>query len=382
MTLPPLTFRNADVLRPDGFDRAPLTFADGVIAEDAGGREVDLSGYLVLPGIVDLHGDGFERHLAPRRGALQSLDAGLEALDAELAQNGITTAVLAQFFSWEGGMRGPDYAEAVAEAVAGSAPRLLSDLRLQLRFEVNLVDDYNRALALIDRARIGFVVFNDHLPHDALAAGRRPPGLTGQALKSGRSPEVHLALIQDLHDRRAEVPAALAALAAELVRRGALIGSHDDHTPEDRARHRALGAHLAEFPETEAAARAAREAGDTVVMGAPNVVRGGSHGGKVSAGTLVAEGLVDALVSDYHYPAPRQAAFALADAGMDLAASWALISTGPADILGLADRGRIAPGLRADLVIVDAASRRVAGTVAGGRAAHFSGELAARLVGA
>jgi hypothetical protein len=176
---------------------------------------------------------------------------------------------------------------------------------------------------------------NDHLPHKELAAGKRPPGLTGQALKARRSPEAHRAMLQAMHDRWDEVPGALERLCAGLTARGVLIGSHDDHTVEDRLRGRALGATVSEFPETRAAAEAARAGGEGVIMGAPNLVRGGSHAGKVAAGDLVAAGLVDALASDYHYPAPARAAFRLERDGMELARAWALVSEGPARLLGL-----------------------------------------------
>jgi hypothetical protein len=106
---------------------------------------VDLRGYLILPGIVDIHGDGFERHLAPRRGALESLSAGLASLDAELAANGITTAVIAQFWSWEGGMRGPDFAEELVDAL--SQTRLRADTLIQLRLEIGMIDEFDRVLA-------------------------------------------------------------------------------------------------------------------------------------------------------------------------------------------------------------------------------------------
>lgn len=378
MTLPDLTFVGGRVLTPEGLSEAALGLADGRITDALTGRRVDLSGHLVLPGIVDIHGDGFERHLAPRRGAMDSLTAGLAGLDAELGANGITTAVVAQFFSWEGGMRGPDFAEALADALAATPMRART--LMQLRLETGMIDDFGRALSLIERARIPYVVLNDHLPHRELAAGKRPPNLTGQALKARRSPDAHWRLLQEMHDRKAEVPAALAGLCAELRKRGVLIGSHDDTTAEDRARNRALGATLSEFPETLEAARAAEAAGEGVIMGAPNLVRGGSHAGKVAAGDLVAAGLVDALASDYHYPAPARAAFRLADEGMDLAAAWALVSERPARLLGLSDRGRLAPGMRADLVVVEAETRRIAMTLAGGQVSHLAGPLAARLL--
>ena len=378
MTLPPLCFMNAPVLRPDGFSGAPLCIAGGCIAA-SGGRRVDLAGYMVLPGIVDLHGDGFERHLAPRRGAQTDPVAGLQAVDAELAANGITTTLLAQFFSWEGGMRGPGFAERVAEALAGA--ETVTDMHLQLRLEVNLLDEYDRALALVRRAGIGVVIFNDHLPHRHLAEGRTPPRLAGQAIKSGRSPEAHHALLKQLHAHGPQVPGALARLAAVLRAEGVTLGSHDDHTAEDREDARAIGARLAEFPETLAAARAAHAAGDAVVMGAPNVVRGGSHDRKVAAAEVIRAGACDALASDYHYPAPRNAAFALADRGaMSLEEAWTLVSSRPAEVMGWTDRGRLEAGARADLVILDKATRRVAATFAGGQVAYLSGPLAARFI--
>ena len=376
MMLPPLTLANARVLRPDGFSSAPLSLTGGLIC-DAPGREVDLSGYMILPGIIDLHGDGFERHVAPRRGAVTDPGEGLASLDADLAANGITTAVLAQFFSWEGGMRGPDFARTLAAALTRAQP--LTDLRMQLRLEVNLLSDYPRALDLIRAAGIGYVVFNDHLPHAALAAGKRPPRLTGQALKSGRSPEAHRALLHKLHGLRDTVPAALAALADQLLAEGVTLGSHDDPSPETRARFRAMGAGIAEFPETADTAAAAHLAGDAVIMGAPNVVRGGSHDKKVAAEQIIRAGHCDALVSDYHYPAPRQAAFALADRGlMPLDAAWGLISRRPAEVMGWTDRGALDSGLRADLVIVEQATHRVAATFCAGQVTWMAGPVAAR----
>ena len=101
----------AEVLIDGALRTAPLTIANGVIAKTTTGRQIDLSGYRVLPGIIDPHGDGFERHLAPRRGAMKQMDEGLIAAEAELAANGITTGVLAQFVSWEGGLRGMDFAD-------------------------------------------------------------------------------------------------------------------------------------------------------------------------------------------------------------------------------------------------------------------------------
>ena len=306
--MPNLDFIGAEVLGPGGLRPDTVSFAEGRIVDAPVGRPVDLSGFMVFPGIVDLHGDGFERHLAQRRGAMKQMDEGLVACEAELAANGITTAVLAQFVSWEGGMRGLDFADKVFRAIRNTSDQVVTDLWAQLRFETHLLDLYDD---LPDRLRdwdVSYVVFNDHLPHDRLEAGKTPRRLMGQALKAGRSPEKHHAYMLDLHSRRAAVPDALDDLCARLTAQGVRMGSHDDTTAEDRAAWRARGVYLAEFPETLEAAEAADGAGDAVLMGSPNVVRGGSHNGNLSAVDLIAMGYCDALASDYHYPSPRRAA--------------------------------------------------------------------------
>ncbi|WP_319825605.1 alpha-D-ribose 1-methylphosphonate 5-triphosphate diphosphatase [Thalassovita sp.] len=363
-----LTLTNADVLFPDGLRRGELALANGVIVNGAAGRRVDLTGCRVMPGIVDIHGDGFEHHLAPRRGAMKDLSAGLAATEAELAANGITTAMLAQFWSWEGGMRSPAFALRFLQALRDYRGNG-TDLRVQLRFEIFLLEDYAVFEETVDRFGIGYVVFNDHLPHDALVRGKRPPRLTGQALKSGRSPEAHLALLRRLHCQMAAVAPEVTALAARLAARGVRLGSHDDTSARLRGYWHKCGVTISEFPETRAAAEAAT---GPVVLGAPNVVRGGSHSGNVSAADLVADGIGDALASDYHYPAPRLAALMLD--------RWDLVSSGPAWVLGLTDRGVLLPGKRADLVVLDR-DGRVGATIAGGRVTHLAGEVAHRFLG-
>lgn len=361
----------------------PVLEVDGERIGDgvAGERAVDLDGFILLPGIVDLHGDGFERHLAPRRGALRSMEDGLVALDAELAAAGITTAVLAQFWSWEGGLRAPEFARGLADALAGLRPTLRTDMHIQLRVETSLVDDFAAISEFVRAAGIRYVVFNDHLPHDRLAQGRRPPRLTGQALKSGRNPEAHLALMQSLHARRDEAAEALPTFAERLRATGVVLGTHDDGGAADREAGRALGATIAEFPETAEAARAAHAGAEPIILGAPNVVRGASHAGNASARDLIAEGLCDALVSDYHYPSLRTAAVDLAGGlGPALARPWGLLSSGPAQILGWTDRGRLRPGARADLTVLDARTGHVTASFCAGRVSFAAGAFADRLV--
>lgn len=372
-------FIDATVLGADGLEVGDLTIADGRITPDADARPVNLSGYMILPAIVDIHGDGFERHLAPRRGAMKDLGQGLLSADAELASNGIATATLAQFFSWEGGMRGPVFAQRFLKAHRETA--LLTDTLVQMRFETHMLEDYPAFEALVAEFAVPYVVFNDHLPHDALEKGKRPPRLTGQALKGGRSPETHLALLQSLHGRHGEVMEQLTGLARRLSIQGVRLGSHDDATADQRAAFQGIGATLSEFPESYEAARAAQDTGGHVILGAPNVVRGGSHSGNVAAQDLIAEGLCDALASDYHYPALRQAAFKLVDENvLSLHQAWHLISQGPAQLLGLTDRGTLAPGKRADLIVVHNQTRRIEATLCAGRITYLAGEAAQRFL--
>ncbi|SDW70926.1 alpha-D-ribose 1-methylphosphonate 5-triphosphate diphosphatase [Ruegeria halocynthiae] len=377
-----LTMTGAEVLLPgQGLSRTELFIADGVVQSDRAGRQVDLSGYLVLPGIIDLHGDGFERHIAPRRGAMKQMAEGILSVEAELAANGITTAVLAQFHSWEGGVRGPEFAGQVFDAIVSVRDDVVTDLIPQLRFETHMLDDYEGLAARIAGWQVPYVVLNDHLPHDRLAQGRKPPRLTGQALKAGRNPDAHFELLQSMHARRAEVPAALDTLCADLVNRGIRLGSHDDSTAQTRAEWRERGVMISEFPESLEAAEAAKAAGDHIILGSPNVVRGGSHKGNASAVDLIAMGLCDALASDYHYPSPRRAALMLAKSGLlDLARAWEMVSSGPARVLGLEDRGILHPGKRADLAILDAKTYRVAATLSGGRVSYMSGDIAMRFL--
>ncbi len=376
-----LRFENAEVLKPEGWTTDSVGVADGILNADADGRAVDLSGYRLLPGMIDLHGDGFERHVAPRRGAMLDPRGGIASVEAELASSGITTAYLAQFWSWEGGMRGPDFARKVFAAISDLKADFATDLRIQLRLETHLLSEFAAAEAELDAHDIDYLVFNDHLQHDRLADGRRPKQLNGQALKSGRSPERHLEYMQSLHALGPDVPAALDALADRLRARGVRLGSHDDSTRADRDQAKARGVTIAEFPETFEAAEAAKAMGDGVVMGAPNVMRGASHKGNVSAIDLVGAGLCDALASDYHYQSLGNAALKLIKDGVcDWATGWALVSSGPARIMGLDDRGAIAEGKRADLVVLDQ-NNRIAAALAGGQVSYMRGGVAERFFG-
>jgi alpha-D-ribose 1-methylphosphonate 5-triphosphate diphosphatase len=375
----PLRLTRARTLIADALHDHPLTVADGLIS-DAPGRELDLSGYLVLPGIIDLHGDGFERHLSPRPKAPFDKVKALGSVAAELAVNGITTAWLAQSWSWEGGFRSGAATVALLEALDEARARLLPDLRVQIRLETHVVDQHEAVAKAVAAHGVDYVVFNNHLPEAVEMAADKPHRFASWAAQTSRTAEEMLAIVRHAERQDPDVPAALASLAAGFGALGVRMGSHDDATPETRAYFRGIGAPISEFPTTVAAARAAHAAGEPVLMGAPNVVRGGSQTGNIAAVDLIREGLVDALMSDYYYPALPQSAWAMVEAGlMDLPQAWAMISGSPARIMGLADRGHLGIGARADIAVVNPATHRVEMTLTHGRVAHLSGELARRM---
>lgn len=378
--LPPLRLTGAEILRDGEMQRRSLGIAQGRITRGPL-PEVDLSGYLLLPGIIDLHGDAFERHVSPRPNARFDLVAALASTAREAAAHGVTTAWLAQGWSWEGGHRGPEEAEHLMVALAAFRPMAEIDLRLQIRAETHMVGSADRLIAAVERHGIDYVVFNNHLGQGQEMLARDPGAFAAWARRLGRSPEAHAEVIAAAAARAREVPRHLCRLAEAFDRLGVLYGSHDDPCGETRERFSMIGARIAEFPTGRTAAAAARAMNDPVLMGAPNVVRGQSQAGNIAAADLIEAGLCDALVSDYHYPALAQAAWTLVDRGLkSLPEAWAMISTRPAEILRLPDRGRLDIGRRADVTIVNARTRVIEGTIAHGRIAYLAGEAAERFL--
>lgn len=378
---PPLRLVGATVLRDGQMQKRSVALQHGVITKGPL-PEVDLSGYLVLPGIIDLHGDAFERHIVPRPSAPFPIETGIYGTDRDAAANGVTTAWLAQSWSWEGGHRGPDAAEDIMKTLTALRPHLMTDLRLQLRVETHTVDTADRLLAAVRRYGIDYVIFNNHLDEGLQLAQSRPVELALWAAKSGRTPQAQLSLIEATRTQSSQVPRYLCRLAEAFDTLGLHYGSHDDPDGETRERFSMIGARICEFPTARSAAALARAVNNPVVMGAPNVVRGGSQSGNIAAVDLIRGGLCDALVSDYYYPALAQAAFRLVDDSiLDLPAAWAMISSRPAEILHMADRGVIAQGKRADLCVVNAQTRRIEATLVAGRLTYLTGEAAHRFLG-
>jgi alpha-D-ribose 1-methylphosphonate 5-triphosphate diphosphatase len=252
-------------------------------------------------------------------------------------------------------------------------------MRVHMRWEAYNLDALDTALADIEAGRVHLVAFNDHTP-SILKKTADPVANAKYSERAGMGLADFHALTHRIAARADEVPAALERIGAAARAAGVVLASHDDASIETRIEFRARGARICEFPLAEEIGQHARDEGDWVVMGCPNVVRGGSHLGWASAARLAEAGICSVLSSDYFYPAMLRAALILADRGtLDLARAWALISANPAAATGLTDRGNIAEGARADIVLVDPVHRRAVATIAGGRIAHLTAEAAGRL---
>lgn len=369
------------VLRPDGdLSGRPLAVADGIVVEGAAAKAAgrwDAGGCLVLPGIVDIHGDAFERQLMPRPGVQFAYGLALLETDRQLVANGITTAYHGLTLSWEPGLRSVEGARAFRKALAEMRPRLAADTRLHLRFEIFCLDAVDEIERWVEEGTIDVLAFNDHIAHILIQAND-PRKLATYSARTGMGVESFLDLLNRVHARKDEVPAAVDRLAAVARARGVPMISHDDETPEMRRRYAAIGCDISEFPLDRETAEAARRLRNPVVLGSPNVLRGGSHCGRLTAADSVAAGLCSILSSDYYYPAPLHAVFRLiADGVTTLPEAWRLVSSNPAKAAGLSDRGEIAPGKRADLVIVDDADPaypRVVATFVAGKIAYAASD--------
>jgi alpha-D-ribose 1-methylphosphonate 5-triphosphate diphosphatase len=336
---------------------------------------IDATGLLVLPGIIDIHGDAFERQIEPRPGVQFPLDIALTETDRQLAANGITTAYHGITASWEPGLRSLESATRVIEAIARLSPSLAIDTRVHLRHETFNLAGESAILDLLQAGRIGCLAFNDHMT-GTIKVRHRPDKMQKMIDRSGLSSNAFNALVEQTYAQHEAVPASIARLAAAGVKANVPLLSHDDLSPDQRAWFRALGVTISEFPTTDDAAQAAIAAGEATVFGAPNVMRGGSHTGCPSASDMVARGLCTILASDYYYPALLQAPFALdAQGTKSWPEAWALVSRNPARVLGLSDRGELASGKRADVILVDtnrAGGPHVVATIANGRLCHLT----------
>jgi alpha-D-ribose 1-methylphosphonate 5-triphosphate diphosphatase len=354
-------FSNARIVLEKEVLRGAVLVRDGLIADISDGPDLageDLAGDYLLPGVVELHTDHLEYHFNPRPGVRwDPLPAAL-ACDAQLAAGGTTTV----FDAVRIGANASGKDEAATEAarrladsieLAADAGLMRADHAIHVRCEVSAEDCLEAFDLFADDPHVRLVSLMDHTPgqrqYADIAVFKR------YTIGKGRVTDADFdAYVAPLIERSARYAdphrRAIAQLATE---RGITLATHDDATPEHVAESVALGVRIAEFPTTVAAASAAAEHDQLIVMGAPNIVRGGSQSGNVAAAELLGLGLLHVLSSDYVPSSPLQAVFQLAaDDAITLPEGAMLVSGNPARAAGLADRGEIAVGKRADLVRV------------------------------
>ena len=351
---------NARLVLDEEVRHGSVLIRDGLIADigaDRSAAGVDLDGDHLLPGLVELHTDHLERHFTPRPGVQwDPLPAAL-ASDAQLAAAGVTTVFDAVRIG--SALNQNDAAAAAARVLADSieeaakAGLLRADHAIHVRCEVAAADCLDAFSAFGDDPYVRLVSLMDHTPGQRQYADmelfKRYQIAKGNVTESGF--DAYVAPLIERSARYADVHRrAIAALAAQ---RGITLATHDDATPEHVAESVGLGVRISEFPTTVLAATAADKHGQLIVMGAPNIVCGGSQSGNVAAAELLGLGLLHILSSDYVPSSPLQAVFQLAaDGAIGLVDGVKLVSGNPARAVGLADRGEIAVGQRADLVQV------------------------------
>lgn len=358
----PVVLANAQVVAADRVFSGWVAAENGRIVEIGEGHgpkgSVDCQGDYLLPGLVELHTDHLEAHFMPRPRVFWHAGSAVMAYDAQIAAAEITTVFnsfrvgMDEHEDWRGGVG--EQVVTLADAIerARSAELLRADHQTHLRCEIPSPDVLNSFAEFLAHHPVRLVSLMDHTPgqrqfRDLAKYFIYYQGKTG---KSERELTEVVRKRQQVGRERAEAnrPRVVALAKAH----GLTLASHDDTTIEDVELAKREGVRIAEFPTTHAAAAASRQAGMATVMGAPNVVRGGSHSGNASARDFAQAGLLDILSSDYVPAALLMAAFHLADAPNvgGLAGAVRMVTKNPAEAAGLADRGEIVVGRRADLV--------------------------------
>ena len=356
-----LVFTNCAIVLHDEIITGTLLVRDGKIADIAPGQSssgIDMEGDYVIPGCVELHTDHLETHLMPRPKVHWNMHAALQAHDGQIATAGITTVFDAIRVGMDGDTElGSDEMSAIAQTISTAtvAKRLRAEHFIHLRCEVSMPDAVEHFDEMKNNDRVRLASLMDHAPGQ-----RQFVSLEAYRIYYQGKKKLSDADFAAFSERRIAQSDAYSAKHRRLIAErchaaGISIASHDDATAEHVAEGIELGISLAEFPTTVAAAQLSRDAGLQVLMGAPNVVRGGSHSGNVSALELIEKGALDILSSDYVPFSLLQAAFLLFERRIiDLPHAIRLISANPADAAKLSDRGRIEVGRRADLVRVRA----------------------------
>ncbi len=356
-----MIFTNALIVTKSEVVRGSVHTVDGLIkavdpAPSTLPAAIDLEGDFLIPGLVETHTDNLEKHLVPRPDVLwPSTMAALMAHDAQISCAGITTVLDGIFLgSYHKYPLRRELVRSSIEAIARATEQTLCRCEhvIHLRCEVPEATLMEYFEPYVTNPLLKLVSLNDHTPGQR--QWRELESYKAYYKLKDKSEEE----ITNIFDWQRQQQKLYAfenrRRVAEICRnKGITLASHDDTLEEDVLQAVGEGVTISEFPTTLEAAQIARARGLKIVAGAPNLVRGGSHSGNVSARVLAASGLLDSLSSDYVPSGLLQAAFCLHhDADYRLPDAIAKVTANPAEMIGLNDRGEIIPGKRADLVRV------------------------------
>lgn len=351
---------NARIITAEQEFVGTLVLRNGLIAQVEEGisglpQAQNLSGDYLLPGLVELHTDNLEKYMSPRPGVDWPSASAVLTHDAQIASAGITTVFDALAIG-DVNPRGkrmqqlPAMLEAIASAAA--AGHLRTDHRLHLRCEVCHPETLAVFRDLVEHPLVQLVSVMDHAPGQRQFAKEDKYREYYMGKYHLSEAEMDAFIVEQVGNSRQYSDRQRRSIVADCQARGISVASHDDATLAHVQESAGFGMSIAEFPTTLEAAKASHELGLKVLMGAPNIVRGGSHSGNIAAADLAQHGVLDILSSDYYPASLLQAALLLAgqDNGYDLPRAIATVSRVPAQAAGLDDRGEIRVGLRADLV--------------------------------
>ncbi len=356
-----IVFSNAQVVLPDSVIAGTVLVRNGLIADISAGTSAvpsdNLDGNYLLPGLVELHTDHLEQHYQPRPGVTWPAISAVMAHDAQIAASGITTVYDAlRAGTFEPNDLSARYAVTLIKAISSAQAdgHLRAEHFVHLRCEMPCADTTEAAHLIADAGDLHLISIMDHTPgaRQFVSLDKFKEYYFGKKMVSPDQMENYIAERLDLQAKHAATnKRSILALAQHL---GVKLASHDDATAAHVDEAIDDGVTIAEFPTTREAAKTAHDNGLAVMMGAPNVVRGGSHSGNISAAEVASKGQLDVLSSDYVPSSLLAAVFALPGlvAGIELADAIRLVTANPAKAAGLADRGAIAIGRRADLVQV------------------------------
>jgi alpha-D-ribose 1-methylphosphonate 5-triphosphate diphosphatase len=336
-----------------------VAFADGKVAEvgegDAPWIREDAGGDLVMPGLIELHTDHLEAHYIPRPKVYWNPLAAVISYDGQLATSGITTVLDSVRVGREDETDETMLIEAIASA--RDAGLLRSDHFLHLRCEIPMPDVIETLEQLIGRSDLRLMSLMDHTPGQRQFRDEEKLRQYYRGKSGKTDAELDVLFAQRLANQTEYAASNLRAVVALAHKHAIPLASHDDTTDENVADAIRDGVSVAEFPTTMEAARGVHQAGIGVLMGAPNVVRGGSHSGNIAAVDLAREGLLDILSSDYIPSSLLMGALQLPThvPAIDLASAIRTVTKAPAEAVGLNDRGEIAAGKRADVIRVHVA---------------------------